>query len=74
MNTFDKVAELLAQRKGATPDTISADSQFSDLALDSLDVAELVIDLKNTFDVTIELTQDMTCVAHLVQAIEGAKQ
>ncbi|MEA5015651.1 MAG: phosphopantetheine-binding protein [Candidatus Limiplasma sp.] len=74
MNTFEKVAELLAQRKGTTPDTISPDSQFGELALDSLDVAELVMDLEDAFNVTIEITKDMTCVADLVKAIDGAKQ
>lgn len=73
MNTFEKVAELLAQRKGLTPNQISPESRFSDLKLDSLDVAELVMDLEDAFDVTIEINKDMACVSDLVQAIDGAK-
>lgn len=74
MNTFEKVAELLAQRKGASPDAIAPQSQFSELALDSLDVAELVMDLEDAFGITLEMTPDITCVADLVKAIDGAKQ
>ena len=73
MSTFEKVADLLAQRKGVTVDQISPDSKFQDLKLDSLDVAELVMDLEDAFDVTIEITKEMTSVNDLVQAIDGAK-
>jgi acyl carrier protein len=73
MNTFEKVAELLAQRKGTTADQIALESKFSDLKLDSLDVAELVMDLEDAFNVTIEINKDMVAVKDLVKAIEEAK-
>jgi acyl carrier protein len=73
MNTFEKVAELLAQRKGTTVDQIAMESKFQDLKLDSLDVAELVMDLEDAFNVTIEITKDMVAVKDLVKAIDEAK-
>ena len=73
MNTFEKVADILAQRKGTTADQITLENKFSDLKLDSLDVAELVMDLEDAFNVTIEITKDMASVADLVKAIDGAK-
>ncbi len=73
MSTFEKVADLLAQRKGTTADQISLESKFSDLKLDSLDVAELVMDLEDAFSVTIEITKDMVSVNDLVKAIDEAK-
>ncbi len=73
MNTFEKVAELLAQRKGTTADQIALESKFQDLKLDSLDVAELVMDLEDAFSVTIEITKDMVAVKDLVKAIDEAK-
>ena len=73
MNTFEKVADLLAQRKGTTADQFSLESKFADLKLDSLDVAELVMDLEDAFSVTIEITKDMVSVADLVKAIDEAK-
>jgi acyl carrier protein len=73
MNNFEKVAELLAQRKGTSIDQIAMESKFSDLKLDSLDVAELVMDLEDAFSVTIEITKDMVAVQDLVKAIDEAK-
>lgn len=73
MNTFEKVAELVAQRKGSSVSDITLESKFADLKLDSLDVAELVMDLEDAFDVTIEITKDMVSVADLVRVIDGAK-
>ncbi len=73
METFQKVADLLAQRKGTTADQITPDSKFQDLKLDSLDVAELVMDLEDAFSVTIEITKEMASVADLVKAIDEAK-
>ncbi len=74
MNTFEKVAELLAQRKGTTADQIALESKFQDLKLDSLDVAELVMDLEDAFSVTIEINKDMVAVKDLVKAIDEAKE
>lgn len=73
MSTFEKVADLLAQRKGAAPEQFTMESKFTDLKLDSLDVAELVMDLEDAFNVTIEITKDMVSVADLVKAIDEAK-
>ncbi len=73
MNTFEKVAELLAARKGTSADQIALENKFADLKLDSLDVAELVMDLEDAFNVTIEITKDMASVGDLVKAIDEAK-
>lgn len=73
MNTFEKVAETLADRKGCAVSEITAETAFSDLALDSLDIAELVMELEDTFDVSIEITADMKTVKDLVGAIEAAE-
>jgi len=73
METFQKVAQLLAERKGMQAEEIRLESKFSELALDSLDVAELVMDLEDAFSVTIEITAGMTSVGDLVRAIDEAK-
>lgn len=73
METYQKVAELLAERKGMQASDIKPESTFADLALDSLDVAEAVMDLEDTFSVSIEITQNMVSVADLVRAIDEAR-
>ncbi len=70
---FEKVAELLAEYKGIDVSTIKAESTFTDLELDSLDVADLVMQIEDALDVSIELDPSVTDMASLVKRIEEAK-
>lgn len=71
--TFDKVATILAEYKGIDVSVISAESTFADLKLDSLDVADLAMNLEDEFDVTIDLSPDVKTVGDLVKIIDEAK-
>ena len=71
--TFEKVAQILAEYKGIEVSTVKQDSSFQDLALDSLDVAELVMNMEDEFGVTIELDESVKTVAELVKKIDEAK-
>ncbi|NLG57694.1 MAG: acyl carrier protein [Clostridiales bacterium] len=73
-NIMSKVAEALAERRGSDPQEITAETRFNDLALDSLDVAELVMDLEDAFNVTIDITQVDGTVGDLVRVIQEAAQ
>lgn len=70
MDIKSKVITALAQRRGSDPSTITEDSSFADLALDSLDVAEMVMDLEDAFNVTIDITKVKGTVGDLIQVIE----
>lgn len=71
--TFDKVAEMIAEYKGIDVDTIKEDSSFADLKLDSLDVADLAMNLEDEFGITIELDAGVKSMADLVRVIDEAK-
>ncbi len=71
--TFDKVATILADYKGIDASTVTAESTFADLKLDSLDVADLAMNLEDEFDVTIDLSPDVKTVGDLVKIIDEAK-
>lgn len=73
MATFDKVQEILADYKGIDASGISAESSFADLKLDSLDVADLAMNLEDEFDVTIDLNPEVKTVGDLVKIIDEAK-
>lgn len=73
-NIMTKVAEALAERRGSDPSEITVDTKFSDLALDSLDVAELIMDLEDTFNVTIDISRVKGTVGDLVQVIQEAAE
>lgn len=70
MDISSKVIEALAQRRGSGPKEINHDTSFADLALDSLDVAEMVMDLEDTFNVTIDISRIKGTVGDLIRVIE----
>ena len=71
--TFDKVAAIVADYKGIDVADINEDSAFTDLGLDSLDMAELAMNLEDEFGVTIELDASLKTVADIVKLIDEAK-
>ena len=70
---FEKVAALLADYKGIVVNTITMDSSFAELELDSLDVADLVMQIEDELGVSIELDQSVTTMKDLIAKIEEAK-
>ena len=71
--TFDKVAAIVADYKGIDVADIKEDSAFTDLGLDSLDMADLAMNLEDEFGVTIELDASLKTVADIVKLIDEAK-
>ncbi|MGI6183412.1 MAG: acyl carrier protein [Candidatus Fimadaptatus sp.] len=71
--TFDKVAEILADYKGIEVSEVKEDSEFTELGLDSLDMAELAMKLEDEFGVTIELDASLKKVSDIVKLIDEAK-
>ena len=71
--TFEKVASMLAEYKGIDASEITLESTFAELKLDSLDVAELVMNMEDEFEVTIELDESVKTVADMVRLIDEAK-
>ena len=71
--TFDKVAAIVADYKGIDVADIKEDCAFTDLGLDSLDMAELAMNLEDEFGVTIELDASLKTVADIVKLIDEAK-
>jgi acyl carrier protein len=72
-DTRQKVVSLVAERMGVDEDQITDDTHFvNDLQSDSLDMAELVIDLEEAFDISItdEEAQKIETVGQAVAYIE----
>ena len=72
----DKVVNLVAERMGVEPDQITEETHFvNDLQSDSLDMAELVIDLEEAFDLSIsdEEAQKIETVGQAIKHIEESQ-
>ena len=70
---FETIAAKLADYKGIDVNTITPDSTFEELAVDSLDIADLVMQIEDELGVSIELDHDVTDMKALMQRIEEAK-
>lgn len=72
MSTFDKVVEVLVEAKDLEIGSITMESTWDDLGLDSLDTVELVMNMEEAFGVSLEMSEDMKTVGDVVKAIDAA--
>ncbi len=69
---LDKVAAALAEKTGTEASTITEQSTFAELNLDSLDTVDVLMSLEDTFGVSLEVSEDMKCVGDVVRHIQQA--
>ena len=67
----EKIVEILADYKHVSPDTIKTNAPFTELGLDSLDVAELVMQIEDELGVTLEMSIKYNTIDKLVAYIEA---
>ncbi|MBR5124046.1 MAG: acyl carrier protein [Clostridia bacterium] len=66
----EKLIEILADYKNVAPSDIKTDVPFTELGLDSLDVAELVMTIEDELGVTLEMSTKYNTVDKLAAFIE----
>lgn len=69
MEIKEKLIEIIAKYLDVDADTIKTDVQFTDLGLDSLDVAELVMTIEDELGVSIELSAELDTIERLAEYI-----
>ena len=67
---FDMIAKLIAERNDCDKSTITMDTSFGDLSIDSLDTMEMIMNLEEKLGKEIELDQKVETVGELVNFIE----
>lgn len=72
-DVLQRVREAIAGVKGVPAETITADSTFEELEIDSLDGFNVLFELEKAFDLNIpdELAKDIHSVGEAVMGIEG---
>ena len=68
---FEKIQEMMVESLSLEKDDIKLESTFESLEIDSLDVFELVTEIKEEFDIEIEDAENLKSVQDLVAYIEG---
>lgn len=74
MTTFETIAKLLAEAKDLDAAAIKPEMTFADLGLDSLDVAELVMNMEDELNVTIEISPALKTVQDVVTLVDEQKK
>ncbi len=68
---LQKLASLLAEHNDIDASTITMDTPFDSLGLDSLDTVELLMELEEDLGVPLELDEKVDTVGDLVKFIEN---
>lgn len=68
---FEKIAEYLAKQMDIPIDTISEDTTFESLGVDSLDIVEMVVDFEDTLGVELDMNEKITTVGELAAFVES---
>lgn len=70
---LDKMKELLADKVDVDTDTITEETKFSDLGIDSLDIVELLMSIEDEYGVNIEPDESLATVGDVIKKIEELK-
>mgnify|MGYP000846019137 CR=1 FL=1 len=70
MSVFNTIAELIAERNDCDVSTITPDSKFADLGIDSLDTVEMMMNLEEKLGREFELDRKVETVGELVTFVE----
>ncbi len=69
----ERMKEMIAEYLGKDAASIASDATFSSIGIDSLDIAELVMQMEDEFGCSIEMSQDINSIDALVTYIENNK-
>jgi acyl carrier protein len=67
---IQRVLKIIASSKRLPPETVTIDSQFLDLGIDSMDAVEILFALENEFDINIP-DDEVREVRNVRQMCEG---
>ena len=68
---LEKLTQIIAEKLDIDASTITPETTATDLGMDSLDVAELLMDIEDNFGVTVEPSPDLKTIGDFVKAIEA---
>lgn len=68
---LEKITAILRDYKGDDSLVVTEDANFEELGLDSLDIAELVMNIEEEFNVTIEMNEPIKTIGDLIKIIES---
>ncbi|AXY25197.1 acyl carrier protein [Suicoccus acidiformans] len=72
---FDKVKEIIVDQLGVEEEDVTMTTDFeNDMDADSLDLFQVISELEDEFDITIDTDQELKTVGDLVKYIEDTQK
>lgn len=71
MNTLEKLEKLIADYKPVEAGSLTPETTFESLQLDSLDLVDMAMACEDTFNVTVEVNENLKTVGDLMAIIDG---
>ena len=71
MATIDIIKQILADNLDIDPETVTGESTFESLNIDSLDMVQLICDLEERCDIDLGEPEGITTVDELVAYIDS---
>lgn len=72
MNTLQELEAIIGEYKDLEPGSLSADTTFEELELDSLDLVDMAMACEDKFGITVEVNEDLKTVGDLISLVESA--
>lgn len=69
----ERVIKTIAEAQHIPPETISIDSTFDDLKIDSLSAMSIVFELENEFDISIP-NEEVLMIRNVRQVVESLRK
>lgn len=69
--TIERLIEMISEQLDKDPSEITATSSFEELGIDSLDTAELIMELEDELDVELEVEEKLNTVQELHDFIQS---
>ncbi|MDD2269369.1 MAG: phosphopantetheine-binding protein [Eubacteriales bacterium] len=67
---YEKVLNLITDLKGEEDDSITKETLLTELNLDSLDIAELIMNIEDEFNTTVDERESLKSIGDVVEFIE----
>lgn len=71
---LEKIRAMIADKMDIDPGTITEESTFEELKLDSLDLVEIVMDVEDEFDICIETSDGLNTIGDLIALIRSQEK
>lgn len=71
--TLEKITKILAEFRDFDEGSITAETSFQELGLDSLDIVDLIMKLEEEFEISIPMNENLKTIGNVVEFIDSAK-